>query len=99
MALKQWSWIQQAPCSSALIHHSTLNKLINPDRTCTQPRRAGREGMKFHYDPVTASVLTTARWMPLVFVFLNDSCAVLDTENEYPYISLFCLATFEFALM
>lgn len=40
--------------------------------------------MKFHYDPVTASVFNAAWWMPLVFVcvFLNDSSAVLDTETN-----------------
>lgn len=56
--------------------------------------------MKFHSDPVTASVFTAARCMPLVFVcvFLNDSSAVLDTEmTEYHYISLFYFGTFDFA--
>lgn len=97
LAVKQWSWIQQAPCSSILIHHSTFNTVINPDRTWAQQRKAGRKGWSS----------TMNQWLPLcsqnhggchlcVCVFLNDSSAILDTEaTEYPYI-FFCLGTFDF---
>lgn len=55
-------------------------------------KEGSKRGMKFHYDPVTASVFTAAWWMPLVCVFLNDNSSVLDTEmTEYPYVILLCL--------